>query len=98
MGVYDDFPPHEGAAPDHDVLEEVSLECRVILFNDEWHTFDEVIEQIIIATHCSYEHAERCTLEVHHQGKALVYHGELTACLRVSAILEEIALHTQVEM
>jgi ATP-dependent Clp protease adapter protein ClpS len=59
---------------------------------------DEVIEQILIATSCSYEHAERCTLEVHHTGKAVVFHGELDACLRVSAVLEEIALHTQLEM
>lgn len=98
MGMHEEYGQQHGVLPDSDVLEEVGLQCRVILFNDEWHTFDEVIEQIMIATHCSYEHAERCTLEVHHAGKAVVYHGELDACLRVSAILEEIALHTQLEM
>lgn len=98
MGMYDQLPPDHGAALELDVLEDVGLMCRVILFNDDWHTFDEVIEQIIIATGCSYEHAERCTLEVHHTGKAMVYHGAFDICLRVSAVLEEIALHTQLEM
>jgi len=98
MVMHEDYTPHHGTDSENDVLEQVGLECRVILFNDEWHTFDEVIEQIMIATSCSYEHAERCTLEVHHTGKAVVFHGELDACLRVSAVLEEIALHTQLEM
>lgn len=72
--------------------------CKVLLFNDEWHTFDEVINQIIKATNCSVSHAEKLTAEVHEKGKALVYSGDLQECLRVSAVLEEIALHTQIEM
>ena len=69
----------------------------VILFNDEWHTFEEVINQIIKATGCSRSRAEDLTFDVHNKGKALVYEGEFTDCLRVSQILEEIALHTQIE-
>jgi ATP-dependent Clp protease adaptor protein ClpS len=73
------------------------LSSKVILFNDEWHTFDEVINQIIKATGCSDDNAEKLTLEVHTKGKACVYNGELSECLKVSGILEEIALHTQIE-
>lgn len=69
----------------------------VILFNDDWHTFDEVIEQLIKAINCSRQRAEELTWEVHTKGKARVFEGELTECLRVSAVLEEIALHTQIE-
>lgn len=72
--------------------------CRVLLFNDDWHTFDEVIEQIIKAINCSFKHAEKLTIEVHEKGKALVFSGDLNECLKVSSILEEIALHTQIEM
>lgn len=97
MSTYDPNP-YELGAPEADTLVEFGLSCRVILFNDEWHTFEEVIEQIILATHCSYEHAEQCTLEVHHLGKATVFEGQLDECLRVSGVLEEIALHTQLEM
>lgn len=70
---------------------------RVILFNDDFHTFDEVTTQIIKAVACSYERAEELTWEVHNRGKACVYEGELEDCLRVSSVLEEIALHTQIE-
>jgi len=72
------------------------LESRVILYNDEWHTFDEVIVQLIKATNCSFEEARDRTFEVHFKGKSIVFTGEFSACLNVSSILEEIALHTQV--
>lgn len=82
-----------------DVLDEVgiALPAKCLLYNDEWHTFDEVISQIMKATGCSYEKAESHTLEVHYKGKSVVYEGDLGKCLGVSSILEEIALHTQVE-
>jgi len=76
---------------------DVGLPAKVILFNDDFHTFDEVIAQLIKAIGCSYEKAESLTWEVHTKGKAVVYTGELSECLRVSSVLEEIALHTQIE-
>jgi ATP-dependent Clp protease adapter protein ClpS len=76
---------------------DISLGSRVILFNDDWHTFEEVIAQIIKATKCSFIEARDRTFEVHVNGKAVVYSGELADCLRVSGILEEILLHTQIE-
>jgi ATP-dependent Clp protease adapter protein ClpS len=70
---------------------------NVVLFNDDWHTFEEVIAQIIKATKCSFVEARDKTFEVHVRGKAIVYTGELKECLMVSGILEEILLHTQIE-
>lgn len=75
----------------------LGFSARVVLFNDEEHTFDEVIVQIIRATGCSVERAELLTLEVHHTGKAIVFEGDVGDCLRVSGILEEIALRTQIQ-
>ncbi len=72
--------------------------AKVILFNDEIHTFEEVIGQIIKAVRCDTQQAEALTWEVHNNGKAVVYDGPMNECLRVSAVLEEIALHTQVEV
>lgn len=82
---------------DTDVIDNIGFSAKVILFNDEWHTFDEVINQIIKATGCTLKKAESLTLEVHSTGKSAVFEGELQECLKVSSILEEIALHTQVE-
>jgi ATP-dependent Clp protease adapter protein ClpS len=76
---------------------DINLGSRVILFNDDLHTFEEVIAQIIKATKCSFIEARDKTFEVHVNGKAVVYSGELADCLRVSGILEEILLHTQIE-
>ena len=72
--------------------------AKVILFNDEIHTFDEVIGQIIKATGCDETKAEALTWEVHNTGKAMVYAGPITKCVQVSHILEEIDLLTQIEV
>jgi ATP-dependent Clp protease adapter protein ClpS len=77
--------------------EKVKTSWRVILFNDEEHTFDEVILQIIKATACSKERAVELTNEVHFKGKANVFEGSFTDCLRVSGVLQEIALITEIE-
>ncbi len=82
--------------PESETETTTGLAARVILFNDDWHTFDEVINQLIKAIHCSFEKARNLAFEVHTKGKAVVFSGELTECLRVSSVLEEIALHTQI--
>lgn len=74
-----------------------TLSAKCILFDDDWHTFEEVIEQIMKATKCSFEKAERHTMEVHYNGKSVVYSGDLGRCLNVSSVLEEISLRTNVE-
>lgn len=75
---------------------DINVSSRVLLFNDDWHTFEEVISQLIIATHCTFEMARDFAFEVHVKGKAIVFNGSMSACLKVSSILEEIALHTQI--
>ncbi len=70
---------------------------RVILFNDDVHTFDEVIFQIIKAIRCTRSKAEKHTWEVHTKGLSMVYAGTLPACLKVSSILEEIDLRTEIQ-
>ncbi|MCX7984024.1 MAG: ATP-dependent Clp protease adaptor ClpS [Bacteroidetes bacterium] len=84
--------------PEHDVDVLVDHPATVILFNDNVHTFDEVIHQLIKALGCSTAKAEELTWQVHTNGKAAVYEGPMNECLRVSSILEEIALHTQIEV
>ncbi|MEE9187031.1 MAG: ATP-dependent Clp protease adaptor ClpS [Bacteroidota bacterium] len=72
--------------------------AKVILFNDEEHTFDEVIGQLIKALRCDSVKAESLAWEVHSTGKAMVFSGDMAECLKVNGILEEIALHTQIEV
>jgi ATP-dependent Clp protease adapter protein ClpS len=77
---------------------DVANPAKVILFDDEWHTFDEVINQVIKAINCDYDKAQQITWQVHNSGKSVVYSGDMPGCLKVSAVLEEIALHTEIEM
>jgi len=74
----------------------VGFPCRVILYNDEVHTFEEVIVQLIKAVGCSFEKGRNFAFEVHVKGKAHVFSGDLPSCLKVTSVLEEIALHTQI--
>lgn len=89
--------PDEVEQEDISTTDDVLNSARTILYNDEWHTFDEVIVQIRKAIKCSMEKAESLTWEVHNKGKACIYEGDLSECLRISSVLEEISLHTQVE-
>ena len=84
--------------PEFETEEEttVDTEYRVFLYNDDQHTFDEVIAQLIKAINCSFEKARAFAFEVHVKGKAMVYSGSIESCIKVSSILEEIALHTQI--
>ncbi len=81
-----------------EIIEETIVQnpFTVLLFNDDWHTFEEVIAQLMKAIQCSIEKAESLAFEAHNSGKAAVFSGMMEKCLQVSSILEEIALHTQI--
>ena len=82
--------------PEIDSSTNIGLPFIVVLYNDDHHTFDEVIVQLQKATNCSFEAARDYAFTVHVKGQAEVFKGELSQCLKVSSVLEEISLHTQV--
>ncbi|NOZ24627.1 MAG: ATP-dependent Clp protease adaptor ClpS [Nitrospirae bacterium] len=70
---------------------------NVILLNDDWHTFDEVIMQVMKATGCSLEQATEITWHAHVEGEAVCYTGPRERCEHVASILEEIELGVRLE-
>ena len=48
------------------------------------------------AIKCSFDEARSKSFEVHVKGKSVIFSGEFNDCLKVSSVLEEIALHTQI--
>lgn len=70
----------------------------LILFNDSHHEFDEVINQVMLATGYGYDKAGSITMEAHNKGRAAVFTDELEKCLRAQAVLEEIGLRTSIEV
>ena len=69
----------------------------VVLFNDEVHTFEEVIGQLVKATGCSRGEAEDLAWTVHNEGKATVYEGTFEECFEVQSVLKEIQLVTEIQ-
>lgn len=77
--------------------ERVDTPWRVILYDDDIHTFDEVILQLVKATGCTEQRAQQHAWTVHTQGKDCVYEGEFSDCFRVQGVLREIQLVTEIE-
>ncbi|SDL99524.1 ATP-dependent Clp protease adaptor ClpS [Chryseobacterium taihuense] len=59
------------------VLDETDEVYKLVLYNDDIHTFDEVIEALIQI--CKHEpmQAEQCTMLVHYKGKCTVKTGSM---------------------
>jgi ATP-dependent Clp protease adapter protein ClpS len=77
--------------------EEIQNPWQLILYDDDIHTFDEVINQLIKALACSLPHAEELTWQVHNNGKAYVYEGSFEECLKINSVLQEIQLITEIK-
>lgn len=87
------------ALPDQaqETLTRQAKPARVIVYNDDWHTFDEVILQLIKAIGCDEAAAEAHAWTVHTQGRALVFAGDRSDCERVAGVLREIRLQVEVD-
>ncbi|MEM1115872.1 MAG: ATP-dependent Clp protease adaptor ClpS [Bacteroidota bacterium] len=89
--------PDVAPVVEDDVDVVVDTPWRVILYDDDIHTFDEVIVQLVKATGCSAQQAEKHAWTVHTTGKDTVYQGEFFECFRVQGVLREIQLVTEIE-
>lgn len=58
------------------VAEKEASKHEIVLFNDDVHTFDYVIESLIEICEHTPEQAEQCTFLVHYKGKCAVKTGE----------------------
>jgi len=87
-------------APDMDVMDAPgrvdTSPWHLLLFNDDIHTFDEVILQLIKAIGCSASRAQKMAWTVHTEGKVTVMTGAFEECLRAEGVLAEIGLVTEI--
>jgi ATP-dependent Clp protease adaptor protein ClpS len=95
--------PVPGKSPDVEVMEEteekdaLNTPWRLVLYDDDIHTFEEVINQLIKALGCSVAKAEKLTMKVHTEGKATVFEGSFEECLQINSVLQEIQLITEIK-
>lgn len=68
----------------------------VIVHNNDYNTFDEVEQILIMATGCSRREAEMETWEVHNLGKSTVHQGSSEECERAASVIRTIGIHVEV--
>ena len=78
-------------------IDHTGSDCRVILYNDDFHSVEEVVNQVKKATACTTEQAEAVTIEAHFKGRAICYRGDRDECQRVCRVLREIRLQCEVD-
>ncbi|MFI5303903.1 MAG: ATP-dependent Clp protease adaptor ClpS [Nitrospiria bacterium] len=88
-----------GILLDEEIESEIlpDLPWNVILYNDDVHSFEEVILQVQKATGFSMEKAIEITLDAHNKGRTICYSGNLEKCTKVANILKEIELHVEID-
>lgn len=68
----------------------------VIVFNNDFNTWDEVRNILIAATGCTRKEAEIETWEVDNLGKSVVHHASEEECQRVAAVIRTIGIQVEV--
>jgi ATP-dependent Clp protease adapter protein ClpS len=85
------------AQPRQDTDSALAKPARVILYDDDWHTFDDVITQLVKAGACDAAQAEIYAWTVHTKGRAQVFQGARGECERVADVLRQIRLQVEVD-
>ena len=90
-------PPKERTKPRTNDTSPGGGGWQVVAFNNDYNTFGEVIEILIIATGCTREEAEIETWEIDRFGSCIVHRADRTECERVAGIISSIGVKTEVE-
>ena len=69
----------------------------VILYNDDYHSFDEVVFQLQKATGYAMEPCIAIMLEAHTLGRAVAFTGSESECERVASVLRQIRLQVETD-
>ncbi|MFC6267965.1 ATP-dependent Clp protease adaptor ClpS [Frigoriflavimonas asaccharolytica] len=63
------------------VLEDTGLNKKLVVYNDDIHTFDYVIDSLIEVCKHTLEQAEQCTMLIHYKGKCTVKSASMDVLL-----------------
>ena len=70
---------------------------HLVLYNDDFNTFEHVIESLIDVCHHTPEQAEQCAIIVHHKGRYEVKSGSYKRLLPMKNILIDRELTVSIE-
>ncbi|MBR4803555.1 MAG: ATP-dependent Clp protease adaptor ClpS [Bacteroidales bacterium] len=71
--------------------------CKLVLYNDDYHTFDYVIDSLVDICKQTYEQAEQCTILVHYKGKCVVKTGTHDALMPMHQALLGKSLTSEIQ-
>lgn len=77
FNIKDYESPKREYEEDTAVLEDPSLENKLVVYNDDVNTFDFVISCLVEICGHTLEQAEQCTMLIHYKGKCRVKTGSL---------------------
>lgn len=68
----------------------------VVVYNNDYNTYQEVMTVLIVATHCTAEEAYIEAWEIDHLGKSVVHNACEDECLEVAGIVAQIGIRVEV--
>lgn len=79
------------------VLEDISNNNEIVLYNDDVNTFDHVIDTLIRVCDHTNEQAEQCAILVHYKGRCTVKTGSYDELKPQCSSLLEAGLSAEIE-
>ncbi len=79
------------------VLEDISNNNEIVLYNDDVNTFDHVIDTLIKVCEHTSEQAEQCAILVHYKGRCTVKTGSYEELKPQCSSLLEAGLSAEIE-
>lgn len=80
-----------------EVLEDISNNNEIVLYNDDVNTFDHVIDTLIKVCEHTSEQAEQCAILVHYKGRCTVKTGSYEELKPQCSSLLEAGLSAEIE-
>jgi uncharacterized protein YabN with tetrapyrrole methylase and pyrophosphatase domain len=78
-------------------IETTSSIWVVVVYDNDFNTYAEVIAILMVATGCTWDEASMEAWEVDHLGRSAVHHGPEEECRRVAEIIATIGIQVEVE-
>ena len=79
------------------VEDKTTLGKNLIIYNDDFNTFDHVIDSLVKV--CKHEviQAEQCTWIIHYNGKCAVKEGDMDSLLHMRRALSERGIDAKIQ-
>jgi len=81
-----------------ELLEEVDVQPKIILYNDNHNSFEHVILCLMAYCRHNMTQAEQCATIVHNKGKYAIKHGEIDELISINNQLIANDLTTEIQI